>query len=108
MLTERLVHVGIVARNGGLKDGLRVIAVFAGNLSSIDCDLGDLALVCVVQKLGEADLLFLSAASCFDDDLPKEDEAGDHEDPDQNLFDGRVQSEFPHYPVCSCLEIGWS
>ena len=36
----------------------------------------------------------------MDDELPQEEEAGDHEDPDQSLFDGRVQCEFPQFPVC--------
>ena len=74
----------------------------AGDFGSADDDVADLALIGVVEQLGETDVLFLSAASCFDDDLPEEDKAGNHEDPDQNLFDGRVQSEFPHFPVCSC------
>ncbi|HEY6413380.1 MAG TPA: hypothetical protein VIX42_06820, partial [Edaphobacter sp.] len=37
----------------------------------------------------------------FDDELPKDDQTRSHEDPDQNLFDGRVQSEFPLFPVWS-------
>jgi hypothetical protein len=94
VVAERLVHVRVVARDDGFEDILRVVAVLACHLGAVDGDFRDLALICVIEELGEADALLLIAAGCFDDDLPQEDEAGDHEDPDQNLFDGRVQANF--------------
>ena len=86
---------------------LLVVAIVACDLSAIDDDITDLALVRVVEELRETDVLLLASASCFDDYLPEKDKAGDHEDPDQNLFDGRVQSEFPHFPACSAQEPHW-
>ncbi len=92
VVAERLVHVGVVARDGGLELVLRVVTIVACDFSSVDDDVVDLALIGVVEELSEANLLFLSATRCFDDDLPEEDKAGKHEDPNQDLFDGRVQS----------------
>jgi hypothetical protein len=94
VVAECLIHVGIVARDGGVEDILRVVAVFAGDLGSVDGDFSDLALVGVVEELGEADVLFLRATRTLDDKLPEDEEARSHEDPDQNLFDGRVQANF--------------
>ena len=106
VIAERLVHVGVVARDGGVEE-IFVVAIVAGDLSAVDDDVLDLALVSIVEQLCEADVLFLTTASCFDDDLPEEEQAGDHEDPDQNLFDGRVQANFLIFLVCSGPEIDW-
>ena len=72
VIAERLVHVGVVARDGGVELVL-VVTVVAGDFSAVDHDVLDLALVGVVEQLGQADVLLLSATSCFDDNLPEED-----------------------------------
>ncbi len=107
MFAQRLVHVGVVARDGGVELGLVVTTVLRDHLGAVDVDFGDLALVCVVEQLGEANGLVLAGTGALDDKLPKEDQARNHEDPDQNLFDGRVQSEFPHFPVLQQRETEW-
>ena len=71
------------------------------DLRAVDVDIGDLALSASLSSWVR--LTSCRLARSFDDELPKEDQAGDHEDPDQNLFDGRVQSVFPHFRVCSFL-----
>jgi len=96
MLTPCRKHVRVVGRNDGVEE-IFVVAIVPGYLGAVDHDVLDLTLVSIVEQLCEVDVLFLTTASCFDDDLPEEEQAGDHEDPDQNLFDGRVQSEFPHF-----------
>ena len=65
VVAERLVHVGIVARDGGLELILRVVAIVACDFGAIDGDVGDLALISVVEELGEADVLFLSCHRLF-------------------------------------------
>ncbi len=63
VIAERLVHVRIVGRDGGVELVL-VVAIVAGDLGAVDGDFGDLALVGVVEQLGEADVLFLTGAGC--------------------------------------------
>jgi hypothetical protein len=80
-----------------------VITIVPGDLRAVDCDLGNFARVSVIQQLAKADVLFLTGACALDNELPEEDKARDHEDPDQNLFDGRIQSLFLIFPVCDPL-----
>ena len=98
VIAQRLIHVRVVGRDGGVELGL-VIAEVSGDLGSVDDDIAYLALVRFVEQLGEADALVLTHARAFGDELPKEDEARDHENPNQNLFDGRVQVKSP-FPAC--------
>jgi hypothetical protein len=107
MLAQGLIHVGVVPRNGGVVLSLFVAAILGGDIRAVDVDFGDLAGVGVVEQGGKADVLGLVGSIALDDELPKEDQAGDHEDPDQNLFDGRVQSVFPHFPVVQQLSMQW-
>ncbi len=71
VITERLVHVWIVARHCGVEGVLRIIAVVAGDFGTVDDDVADLALVSVIEQLGQADGLFLIATGCLDDNLPR-------------------------------------
>ncbi len=69
MIAQRLVHVGVVARNCGVEE-IFVVAIVAGDFGAADNDVADLTLIGVVEQLSETDVLFLSSASCFDDNLP--------------------------------------
>ncbi len=62
VIAERLVHVGIVARDGGVEEGLVVAAVFGDHLCAVDVDGGDLAGVGVVEERREADVFILASA----------------------------------------------
>ena len=98
VVAQRLIHVGVVGRDGGVELGL-IVAEVTGDLGPVDDDVLDLAFIGFVEQLGEADALVLAHAGAFGDELPEEHEACDHENPNQNLFDGRVQSKSP-FPAC--------
>ena len=92
MLAQRLVQVRIIGRNGGVEEGL--VSVVAGDLLTIDGDLIDLALIGIIEELAQDDGFIRPCVVAFDE-LPEAHEAGNHEDPNQNLFNGRVQLHLP-------------
>jgi hypothetical protein len=47
-----------------VEENLRVVAIVASDLGPVDDDVADLALVGVIEQLGEADVLFLTGRRC--------------------------------------------
>src|SRR3981081_1306470 len=61
VIAQRLIHVGVVARNGGVEE-IFVVAIVAGDFGAADYDVADLTLIGVVEQLSETDVLFLTSA----------------------------------------------
>jgi hypothetical protein len=71
-----------------------IVAIVSSYLGIIDDHVTDLALIGIVQELRQADGMILPDSGALNNELPEAYETGDHEDPDQNLFDGGVQLHF--------------
>jgi len=110
-LTSALTMFALIRFAGGIASALvlvygsTVVLERLGAAGRSDLAARHFAGVGVVQHLSEADLLF-GAACVLGDQLPEKEETGSQDDPDQNLFDGRVQSVFPHFRYCDSLKCG--
>ena len=97
VVVQNLVHVRVVGRNGGAE--LVFVGVVANQRRTVNGDVGHLALVCLGQQVAEGDSRLMHGAHIFADKGPQADDARDQEDPDNKLFDGRVQSRFLILPA---------